>query len=174
MNNTFGIPLVPANERERLEKLYSYNILHDYDKAGAFKHVAAMAAHIFKVPVALVVFVDEEQTFFAGNFGMEDADRMSRGESLCSLAILKDEVTIFEDANADPCLLANPLVSGDFGLRFYAAAPLITPEGYKVGTVCIVDKKPRKLSVADKRLLEALASSVIEELEERQLSTCGC
>jgi GAF domain-containing protein len=169
MENTFGMQIIPPNEEERLAKLHCFNILNDYDETGTFKHIAAMAAHIFKVPIALVSFVDKEQVFFKGNIGMEGTDSVSRGESLCSLAILKEEATVFENAKEEPCLIANPMVAGSFGLQFYAGAPLKTSDGFNIGTVCILDKKPRKLSGTEQYLLENLASAVMDELEEKQL-----
>jgi len=84
---------------------------------------------------------------------------------LCTLAILNNGLTIIPDALAEPCLLSNPLVAGSFGLRFYAAAPLKTDDGYNLGSVCIVDKEPREFNLADKVMLEHLAESVMKELE---------
>lgn len=170
MENTFGIPIIPENEEERLTKLYSYHALKKYDGDGVFKHVATMAANVFKVPIALVSLVDREQVIFKGNIGMQGTDVVDRGASLCSLAVLNDEVTVFENAKDEPCLLANPLVAGEFGLKFYAGAPLKTPEGYLIGTVCIVNKKARSFSEDDQKLLAGLAAVVMEELEERRLA----
>ncbi|WP_224997833.1 GAF domain-containing protein [Cesiribacter sp. SM1] len=170
MENTFGIPIIPDNDRERLEKLYSYNVIDRYDEDGIFKHVAAMAAKIFKVPIALVSLVDKEHVIFKGNVGMEGTDIVSRGASLCSLAVLNDGVTVFENAKEEPCLLSNPLVAGDFGLKFYAGAPIRTPDGFNIGTVCVVDKKVREFTEEDQRLLEGLATAVMTELEDRQLA----
>ncbi len=169
MENTFGISIIPGNEEKRLAKLYSFKIRREYEKAGNFRHVAAMAAHIFKAPIGLVSFVYKETVLFKGNVGMEGTNEVSRGVSLCSLAVLKDDVTVFENAEQEPCLLANPLVTGDFNLKFYAGAPLRTRDGFNIGTLCIVDKKPRKFSVADQRLLEDLAAAVMDELEEDQV-----
>jgi GAF domain-containing protein len=167
MENSFGIPIIPENEEERLAELYSYKITDIYEKQGSFKHIAAMAAHIFNAPVGLVSFVDREKVIIRGNFGMEGTDGVARGVSLCSLAVLRDEVTIFENALQEPCLTYNPMVR-DLGLRFYAGAPLKSPEGYKIGTICIVDREPRRFSEADLALLESLASAVMNELEERK------
>lgn len=169
MENSFGLPIIPDDEEERLAKLYSYGIVETYEETGSFKHIASMASHIFKAPVALVSFVEEEQVTFVANVGMEDTRRVSRGISLCSLSILREEVTVFENAGEEACLLSNPLVAGDFGLRFYAAAPLQTADGYRIGSVCIVDKKPRKFSAAEQELLQGLATAVMDELEERKL-----
>lgn len=169
MENTFGVPIIPENDHERLEKLYGYHVLESRQKFGSFQHVATMASQIFKVPIALVSFVDKDQVYFKANVGMEGTNQICRGTSLCSLAILKNEITVFKNAKKEPCLLTNPLVAGDFGLGFYAAAPLITPDGYNIGAVCIVDKKSREFSTAEQALLEGLAKVVMEELEEKQL-----
>lgn len=168
MENTFNVPIIPENDEERLARLYSYGIKDTYEESGTFKHIVSMAAHIFKVPIALVSIVDEEQVIFVGNVGMEDTGQVSRGISLCSLAVLKEEVTVFENAREEACLLANPLVVGDFGLQFYAAAPLQSPDGFRLGAVCIIDKNPRTFSEAEQDLLKGLATAVMDELEERQ------
>lgn len=173
MENTFGIPIIPENDEERLLSLYSYGVVGSYEESGSFKHIASMATHIFKVPIALVSFVEEEKVVFVGNVGMEDTRQVSRGVSLCSLSILREEVTVFENAREEACLLANPLVLGEFGLQFYAAAPLKSHDGYSLGSVCIVDKKPRKFAEAEQELLQGLATAVMEELEERKLRLNG-
>lgn len=159
---------VPENtEQERLQKLYSYNVLDTYGKTGTFQHVAGMAARIFNVPIAVVNFVDEKRVVAEGSVGIEGVSEFSREISLCSLAILQDQVTVFKNAKEEPCLLSNPAVHGEFGLQFYAGAPLKTPDGYKIGTVAIADKKPREFSKMDAELLEGLGAVVMEELEER-------
>jgi len=93
---------------------------------------------------------------------------IDRGISLCSLAVLDPEPTIFEDATKEPCLLANPLVAGEFGLKFYAGAPLITPDGYNIGTVCVVDKKPRTFSELEQELLVQFSKAAMEAIIERK------
>jgi GAF domain-containing protein len=115
----------------------------------------------------LIALVEEEQVVFKGNSGMEGTKAVSRGVSLCSLAVLDDEPTVFEDALKEPCLLKNPLVAGQFGLRFYAGAPITTPEGFHIGTVCVVDKKPRSFSEEDKKLLQQFAQNAMALLMQR-------
>ncbi|WP_026462031.1 GAF domain-containing protein [Adhaeribacter aquaticus] len=166
MQNTFGRPIIPSNEEERLVKLHSLDILGSYDEQGPFKHIAAIASRLFNVPIALVNLVDRDFVRTKADVGMNGVTEVPRGTSLCSLAILNDDVTVFEDAKQDPCLLANPLVTGDFGLQFYAAAPLKTSDGFNVGAVCIVDKKPREFSASDQKMLESLAAVVMEEIEK--------
>ncbi len=86
---------------------------------------------------------------------------------LCASAILQDDVYIVRDARVDPRTLANPLVAGEFGLQFYAAAPLITRDGFKLGTLCVIDSKPRDITEAEKATLQDLAAIVMDELELR-------
>lgn len=160
-------PSVPQSENERLAKLYGYKILDNHEKTGTFQHVVSMAARIFHVPVALVSFVDETRATTEANVGMEGISEISREISLCSLAILKNGVTVFENAREELCLLSNPIIYGDFGLQFYAGAPLKTPDGFNIGVIAIADKKPRTFSKDEEKLLEGLASVVMEELEER-------
>jgi len=167
MNNTFGIPIIPSNDKARLKALNSYAILHTLPE-GFFDNLARIIAKTFDTPIALVSLVDKEQVFFKANVGMPGVDYVDRGVSLCSLAILDDEPTVFENTTEEPCLLANPLVAGEFGLRFYAGAPIITPDGYNIGTVCVVDKKPRTFSDADQELLVRFSRSAMDAIIERK------
>lgn len=166
MENSFGIPIIPDDEQERLEKLHSLHILDDYEENGTFKHITAIASRMFNVPIALVNIVDKDYVFTKAQTGLSEEPVVSRGISLCSLAILRTEVTVFENAREEPCLLANPMVVGHFGLQFYAAAPLITKEGYKIGAVCIVDKEPREFPESDQKMLESLAAIVMNDIEK--------
>lgn len=166
MDNTFGMNIIPENDQERIAVLRRYKIL-DTPPERAFDNVAQLAARIFHVPIALISLVDTEKVFFKANIGMETVKSSDRGSSLCSLAILHPEVTIFEDTLKEPCLLANPLVAGDFGLKFYAGAPLITPDGFMIGTFCIKDKKTRSFSKQDEEILKDLAKIVMDEIELR-------
>lgn len=166
MKNTFSIPIVPDNDKERLQALYRYEIVNTPPE-GAFNRVAELAAKIFKVPIALISLVDEEKVFFKANVGMPGVKSTERGLSLCSLAILKEDPTVFEKAETEPCLLANPLVAGSFGLKFYAGAPLITHDGYRIGTVCVIDKMERTFTANDQAMLQDLAAIVMDEIEIR-------
>ena len=166
MDNTFGKNILPQNDAERIQILREYQIL-DTPREGAFDHIAQMAARMFNVPIALVSFTDEERVWFKANVGMPGVEQVSRGVSLCSLAILSDEPTVFKDSTKERCLLANTQVIGEFGLRFYAGAPLRTSEGFNIGTLCIVDKTPRDFSADEQKTLVNLAKIVIEEIEQR-------
>ena len=163
MKNTFGISIIPQNENERLKALQNLQILES-DVQSVFDNIAHIMAETFDVPIALISFVDNKQVFFKGNAGMAGIESKSRGISLCSLAILNDGVTVFEDALKEKCLLYNPLVSGEFGLKFYAGAPLTTKEGYNIGTVCIIDKESRNFSEKKKQLLQRFATMAMHEI----------
>jgi GAF domain-containing protein len=167
MKNSFGKPIIPQNEEDRLKSLESYKIYGTLPE-NFFTNLARIIAKTFEAPVALISLVNQEEVFFKANVGMEGTDFVDRGISLCSLAILDDQPTIFEDATKVDCLLANPLVAGEFGLRFYAGAPIITPDGYNIGTVCIVDKKPRSFSGEEQELLARFSKSAMDAIVERK------
>jgi hypothetical protein len=164
--NTFGIPIIPDNDVQRIAALKRYDIV-DTPPEASFNKIAELAIKIFKVPIALIALVDAERVYFKANIGMSNVKSVERGISLCSLAILNDEATVFEDAVKEPCLLANPLVAGSFGLKFYAGAPLKTYNNFNIGTICLVDKKPRIFSETERKMLEDLASIVMNEIELR-------
>jgi signal transduction histidine kinase/GAF domain-containing protein len=169
IENTFGINILPENETARLEALQRYRIT-DTPSEDSFDGIARLATQIFNVPISLLSLVDAESVFFKANIGMGKAKEANRGKSLCALAVLDHEVTVFEDALKEPCLMANPNVIGDFGLRFYAGAPLITHDGFLIGTLCIIDQKTRDFSQSDRKILEGLAATAMEQIELRRSS----
>ncbi len=157
--------LINANEAERLAALRRYDIL-DTPPDRAFDRLTAMAVRLFKVPISIVSIVDSDRIWFKSYVGL-DASEIGRDPGLCASAILQDDVWLIVDAKTDPCVLANPLVASDFGLRFYAGAPLKTADGFHLGTICIIDKQPRQLSDEEKLTLQDLAAIVMSELELR-------
>ena len=166
MENTFGMDIIPQNEAERLENLKKYKILYTRTEP-IFDQLAAVAATVLKVPVAMINFVDQDKVWTKANQEGENGQEVPRGTSLCSLAILNDEVTVFENALEEPCLIANPLVAGNFGLRFYAAAPIRSPEGFNLGAICVVDKKARKFTEKEQQKLEWVAAMIEKEVGKR-------
>jgi signal transduction histidine kinase len=158
--------LLPVDEDERLEALRRYEIL-DTPPDGAFERLTAIAARHFRVPISIVSLVDEDRIWFKSARGLEDVAQIDREPGLCASAILQDDVWVVEEADADPRTLANPLVAGSFGLRFYAGAPLITAEGHRLGTICVIDRKPREVTQEETETLADLASIVVDELELR-------
>lgn len=166
MENTFGKNIIPQNEKERLENLKKYKILYT-GTDSVFDQIAALAATTFGVPIAMINFVDKDIVWTKCNQKGEGGARLERGTSLCSLAILNDELTVFEDTLREPYLISNPLVAGESGLRFYAAAPIATPEGFNIGVLCILDKKARKFTREDQLQLEQIAVMIVKEIEKR-------
>ena len=159
------LSISPPGEAERLAAVRRYDVL-DTPADGTFDRITALAASMFDVPVALVSIVDEDRIWFKAGHGV-DVDEIARAPGLCASAILRYEPYVLEDAAADPVALTNPLVAGEFGLRFYAAAPLTTSDGYNLGTMCILDRRPRPISPAQLEQLRQLAGLVVDELELR-------
>ncbi len=158
--------IIPDNDEARLKKLYGYEIL-DTPSEEAFDKIAKLAAQIFDTPSAFVSFVDKDRVFFKANISTIEDNVVLRKDSLCSLAILEDQITVFSDTHQVPDLLESPHVSCKGGIRFYAGAPLKTSEGHQLGTICVVDAVPRKATEKQLRMLETLSSIVIDELESR-------
>ncbi len=165
MVNEFNTMEIPLNDEERLEKLYSFEVL-DTPTEEPYQFVVSIASSIFEVPLALISLVDRDRVWFKANVGLGSTKEISRASSLCSRAMLQEELTVVEDAKSVSELAGNPLVAG-FGIRFYAAAPLITKDGYSLGVICILDKVPRKFSEEDRKILKAFASITMEELNKR-------
>lgn len=163
-NSKVPSSLIPSDEKERIQKLYTYDIL-DTPGEITFDKIATLAAQIFNTPIAQITFVDNERVFFKSNISPLAATEIDRKDSFCSTAILKDGVTLFEDLLAEPNLQENPFVTMQNGVRFYVGAPLKTPEGLKLGTVCVLDVKPRKVTAQQLQMLETLSSIVMDELE---------
>lgn len=154
-----------THEAARLKALKRYDIL-DTPEDGSMNRLAGLAAKVFNMPIALISLVDEDRIWFKSRHGL-DAAQIDRGGGLCDSAILSDDVYIVEDARQDPRTLANPLVAGEFGLRFYAAAPLQTHDGYKLGTFCLLDQKQRYLNESQKLILQDIAAIAMDEIELR-------
>ena len=153
------------NELERLKTLYGYDIL-DTPPDGAFDRITTLAAQIFKVPIALITLVDEDRIWFKSRHGL-DVEEIGRDPGLCASVIMSDKAYVVCNALEDPRTLANPLVAGDLGLRFYAAAPLITHEGYRLGTMNIIDLEPREFDAQGEAMLQQLAGIVMEQMALR-------
>lgn len=153
-------------ESSRLEALKRYEIL-DTPPDGNFDRLTLLAAKVFNMPIAIVSLVDEDRIWFKSAEGLGDLREIDRSPGLCSSAILSDELYLVEDARNDPRCLTNPLVTGAFGLQFYAAAPLKTRDGHKLGTFCIIDKKKRYINTEQQALLSLMADIVMGEMELR-------
>jgi len=156
---------MPFNEKERISALKKYRLL-DTPPDGSFERLTQLAATLFNVPIAIISLVDSDRIWFKSHYGLP-INQIDREPGLCASAILSNDTYVVENAKTDPRTLANPLVAGDFGLRFYAAAPLQTEENYNLGTLCIIDKQPRTFSEEQQHILKQMAAIVMDEMEMR-------
>lgn len=152
---------IPPNEAERLACLAKLDL--PALPLPVFDHVAKVAQQHFKVPMALVSLLSEDRQIFAGEVGM-NCHGTSRDTAFCSWTILSDEVFVVEDARNDPRFAANPLVTGAPFIRFYAGAPLLSPDGHRLGSACIIDTAPRSMNFAQKLVLKHIAEIATGEL----------
>jgi len=134
-------PLSPANEAKRIEALRSLQVL-DTPPEERFDRITKIAQHVFDVPIALVSLVDESRQWFKSKQGLEVCET-GRDVSFCGHAILRDDALVVPDAFLDKRFADNPLVTGEPHVRFYAGHPLADAAGFKLGTLCIIDHRPR-------------------------------
>jgi hypothetical protein len=154
--------LLPPNEPQRLAALQAYQVSGD---APFFDEFVRLTGKLFQVPIALVSLVEADTVWFRGNSGLEAPERVPRGVSLCSAAILSDDATVFEDLSRQPCTLVDPTAVEALGLRFYAGYPLQTPMGEAVGTLCVIDREPRAFTFDEAALLQQLAAVALQLLD---------
>lgn len=158
------IALPPDNEAERLDELHRYRIL-DTQRNEQFDNITQLAQHLFHVDIALVSLVDENRQWFKSACGI-GAEETSRDLAFCSHALHGDQPLVVLDAARDDRFRNNPLVAGEPHIRFYAGAPLITRKGYKLGTLCVIDAKPREdFTDVESERLQRLARVVVDEME---------
>jgi anti-sigma regulatory factor (Ser/Thr protein kinase) len=157
---------VNPDEAQRLAALRSYRIL-DTDPEQGFDDLAILASHICETPIALITLIDENRQWFKSKVGI-DGDETMRSLAFCTHAIQHEDIMFVADARKDPRFSDNPFVVGAPHIRFYAGAPLVTPEGHALGTLCVVDRVPRTLTERQVRALDALRRQVVAQLELRR------
>jgi len=157
---------ISANEALRLQTLREYNIL-DTVAEPEFDDLTRLAAQICKAPIGLISFVDAERVWFKSGLGL-NVTGTSRDEGFCGHVILQTDLCIVPDTLKDERFATNPLVVSAPYSRFYAGMPLVTPKGHVLGTLCVIDCIPRKLSQDQKEALRALARQVMAQLELRR------
>ncbi|MCD9856749.1 ATP-binding protein [Epilithonimonas sp. JDS] len=155
------------NEQKRLEALRSYSIL-DTDEEADYDDLTEIAAAICDSPIALISFVDKDRQWFKSHYGL-DVHQTDRCHSFCSHAIQDPEKLMqVEDAQFDQRFQDNPLVTGSPDIRFYAGMPLLDKDGYALGSLCVIDQKPRVLTQIQQKALRTLAHQVIDKLSLRR------
>jgi hypothetical protein len=159
---------IPQNESKRLKVLWQYEVL-DTVPEEVFDDLTELAARICEAPIALISLVDEKRQWFKAKVGVTISET-SRELSFCAYAITQSDLFIVPDATQDKRFANNPLVTSDPKIRFYAGAPLITPDGHALGTLCVIDKVPRELRSEQKQALRILARHVVTQLELRRRS----
>jgi two-component system, cell cycle sensor histidine kinase and response regulator CckA len=155
-----------TNETRRLKVLWQYDVL-DTVPEEVFDDLTELAARICEAPIALISLIDEDRQWFKAKVGVT-LNETSRDISFCSHAIKQHDLFIIPDATQDARFADNPLVTSDPKIRFYAGAPLITPDGYALGSLCVIDKVPRELRQEQKQALRVLARHVMMQLELRR------
>lgn len=163
------VPPTPSNESTRLDTLRALNIL-DTSPEERFDRLTRLAKRLFGVPIALVSLVDANRQWFKSCVGLT-ASETSRDVSFCAHAIVGNEILEVPDALMDTRFHDNPLVTDAPNIRFYAGCPLTVPNGSKLGTLCLIDIKPRDLDDEERELLRDLARMAEQELAAVQLAT---
>jgi GAF domain-containing protein len=156
----------PRNEEARIAALEKYAIL-DSDPEAAFDDLALLASFVCKTPIALISLIDEERQWFKSKVGLTLSET-SRDVAFCAKAILQSDILEVRDATQDERFRDNPFVLAEPHIRFYAGAPLITEDGYALGTLCVIDQKPRVLEAEQREALKALSRLVVAQLEFRR------
>ncbi len=173
MNDEMTTAPIPADEEERLAALAALNLL-DTEAEPVFDRITAKLARVFEVPIALITFIDRDRQFFKSQTGLPEdlakARQTARNVSVCGHVIAKNQVMVIEDLARDRRFANNPLLK-ERGIRFYAGVPLLAPNGQPIGSLCLLDMKPRQLTEREKRLLQEYANEVMEEIARRAPQT---
>jgi GAF domain-containing protein len=157
---------VPENEKRRLKALRDYEILDSLSEVE-FDRITELASLICDVPISLISLIDENRQWFKSKVGL-GVNETSRDLAFCAYAIMDTDILEVEDATKDDRFKNNDLVTSDPNIRFYAGYPLIDLKGYALGTLCVIDRKPKILSATQKRALQLLSDDVTTLIIERR------
>ncbi|HTK18402.1 MAG TPA: GAF domain-containing sensor histidine kinase [Mucilaginibacter sp.] len=166
MDNVYGINIIPDNDSERVAALRRYQIINSH-RETAFNSICELACELFSCPISHISFLDEDTEYIKAEVGMDGLEKVSRGVGFCSVAILQPEIMLIEDTLNNELFARHPYVTDKLRIRFYAAAPVVTPDGFVIGTMCLIDTQPRTMTEKEKQLLQKLARVVMEQTELR-------
>ncbi len=154
---------LPENETARLEVLRQFEVL-DTDPEKSFDDLTRLAAYICNTPIGILTLIDADRQWFKARVGLTPAET-SRDISFCAHAILQPGTFTVRDALDDERFKTNPLVTSEPHIRFYAGSPLTTTEGFKLGTLCVIDRIPRELTPEQVAALSVLSEQAMTQLE---------
>jgi diguanylate cyclase (GGDEF)-like protein len=154
------------SESARMEAINRYAIL-DTPPESAFDRVTRLAAQLLEAPIALINLIDDRRIWIKSMYGLAGLTEVPREPGLCSSAIERDVPHVIEDAARDVRSANNVFVAGPLGIRFYVGVPLVTNDGFAIGTLCVLDRKPRRADPSKVEMLGELAEIVVDELELR-------
>ncbi|RYG96633.1 MAG: GAF domain-containing protein [Alphaproteobacteria bacterium] len=163
------VELTDRYEQLRLREVQKYAFL-EHQPNHSSSHLVELACSIFGANTALISLVEQDRQWFEAKIGF-DRSETKRDVSFCAHALVSDDVLVVHDARNDPRFSSNALVTGEPYIRFYAGAPLVTPRGYVIGTLCIIDDEPRtEFSEAEQKRLRSLARLVMDQFELKRLT----
>lgn len=158
---------IPVNEDQRLAALRRYEIL-DTDAEEVFDELTRLAAAILKTPLSLISIVDESRNWVKSGFGLDSGATMDRSTALCAHAVAQEDMLVVPDLTADERFQGHPLTGPEAGMRFYAGQQLRNSEGLNLGTLCVLDNKPRNFTPEERETLRILGRQVMSQLELRR------
>ena len=159
-------PAIPSNETARLAALHNLQIM-DSEAESVFDALSQLASSICQTPVSMITLIDEARAWFLSSKGFGDVKEGARETSFCSHTILENNLMVVNDTLKDPRFVRHPFVLGEPGIRFYAGFPLTTSDGFNIGALCVVDRKPRKLNDSQKEALRELGIVTTRLIEAR-------
>ena len=160
-------PVIPTNEAARLKNLYSYQLL-DTLPEQSYDDLVSIAANICKTPISLVSLVDKDRCWFKAKFGLNQSEAPREIAYAAHAINQPDEIMVVEDALKDERFFDCPLVLDDPPMRFYVGTPLVSNQGFALGTLCVIDKVPRQLTPEQIQTLKKLANQIVAQFELRK------